>query len=147
MHKQIWIFIIGLIKSEIWEITLKKAKNHGSQKEPIPPQKLQLGISVRISQILMSTNLPQIVKSVIFDCLTNICHISHFAVHAIFSSCPLKALGDFIKGQHQKSYYNYNYTMIYNLYTLDRFTKTSFWNFQNSRTVLWYILIDKQMLH
>ena len=31
--------------------------------------------------------------------------------------------------------------------TLDRFTKTFFWNFQKSRTVLCYILIDKQMLH
>ena len=31
-------------------------------------------------------------------------------------------------------------------YTLDRFTKTFFWNFQNIRAVLCYILIDKQML-
>ena len=30
--------------------------------------------------------------------------------------------------------------------TLDRFTKTFFWNFQKCRAVLWYILIDKQML-
>ena len=32
-------------------------------------------------------------------------------------------------------------------YALDRFTKTFFWNFQNSRAVLCYILIDKQMLY
>ena len=32
------------------------------------------------------------------------------------------------------------------IYTLDRFTKTFFWNFQNSRADLCYILIYKQML-
>ena len=31
--------------------------------------------------------------------------------------------------------------------TVDRFTKTFFWNFQKCRAVLCYILIDKQMLH
>ena len=31
-------------------------------------------------------------------------------------------------------------------WTVDRFTKTYFWNFQNIRAVLCYILIDKQML-
>ena len=30
---------------------------------------------------------------------------------------------------------------------LDRFTKTFFWNFQKTRAVLCFILIDKQMLH
>ena len=30
--------------------------------------------------------------------------------------------------------------------TVDRFTKTFFWNFQNIQAVLCYILIDKQML-
>ena len=33
-----------------------------------------------------------------------------------------------------------------NIYVLDRFTKTFFWNFQNIQAVLCYILIDKQML-
>ena len=31
--------------------------------------------------------------------------------------------------------------------TVDRLTKTFFWNFQTTRAVLCYILIDKQMLH
>ena len=32
-------------------------------------------------------------------------------------------------------------------WSVDRFTKTFFWNFQKCRAVLCYILIDKQMLH
>ena len=31
-------------------------------------------------------------------------------------------------------------------WTVNQFTKTFFWNFQNSKADLWYILIDKQML-
>ena len=32
------------------------------------------------------------------------------------------------------------------VHRLDRFTKTFFWNFQKNRAVLYYILINKQML-
>ena len=36
--------------------------------------------------------------------------------------------------------------LLFSQCALDRFTKTFFWNFQNIRAVLCYILIDKQML-
>ena len=36
---------------------------------------------------------------------------------------------------------------VNNRWPVDRFTKTFFWNFQKSRAVLFYMLIDKQMLH